>query len=111
MYFVHRYGIAPIYAVASDLLEAEDAGVPFDRCVEVGNGKLDGEVDDDVDVYLGLRGDVRVDARAAEDEEAEVDELIDLRKTRAGGNWLMGGILDDDFGVVVDEVSVCWSSA
>lgn len=46
---------------------------------------------DDVVVNLGLRGDVNVDLRAADDDEADVVEV--LRNTRAGGNWLTGGIL------------------
>jgi hypothetical protein len=30
-----------------------------------------------------------------EDVVVDDDEAADLRKTRAGGNWLMGGILND----------------
>jgi hypothetical protein len=69
----------------------------LDNCVDDAN--LAGDADE---LNLGLRGDVRVDARAADDEDADVVELMDLRNTRAGGNWLMGGILKLVY-VVVDE--------
>jgi hypothetical protein len=78
-----------IYAAA--LLGADDADVPLDRGVSARN--LEAEVADDAELYLGLRGDVSVDARAAEDEDDEAAEVMGLRKTRAGGNWLMGGIM------------------
>lgn len=76
-------GSAVGYAVASDLLEAEERGVPLDRCVEVRD--RDGDVVDDVVVYLGLRGEVKDALRADEDVVVEMADG-DLRKTRAGGN-------------------------
>jgi hypothetical protein len=54
---------------------------------------LEAKVADAAELYLGLRGDVSVDARAADDDEDEVAAVIGLRKTRAGGNWLMGGMV------------------
>lgn len=47
---------------------------------------------DDVVVNLGDRGDVKVDRLAADDD---ADDVETLRKTRAGGNWLMGGMLEE----------------
>jgi len=47
---------------------------------------------DEVVVNLGLSGDVNVDLRLAALTE-DVDDVEVLRKTRAGGNWLTGGIL------------------
>jgi hypothetical protein len=46
----------------------------------------------DVVVYLGPRAAAMLALREAETEDVEA---ADLRKTRAGGNWLMGGILND----------------
>jgi hypothetical protein len=77
------------HAVASDLFEVEDASAPLDRCVEA--CARDGDGTDDVVVNLGDRGDVNVDRLAA----ADVDDVETLRKTRAGGNWLMGGMLEE----------------
>jgi len=68
----------------------EDDGVPFDRCVEV-KGRA-GDVVDEVVVNLGLSGDVNVDLRLAALTE-DVDDVEVFRKTRAGGNWLTGGML------------------
>lgn len=68
---------------APDLLEPKDAAVPFDRCVTVTD--RDGDVIDDVVVYLGLSGDVN-DALRAVFAAVEDAETGDLRKTRAGGN-------------------------
>jgi hypothetical protein len=78
------------HAVASDLFEAEDDSVPLDRCAEL--WARDGGGMDDVVVNLGDRGDVNVDRLAADDD---ADDVETLRKTRAGGNWLIGGMLDD----------------
>jgi hypothetical protein len=79
-----------IYAGAPSLLGADDVGV-------LGCGatarNLEAEVADAAELYLGLRGDVSVDARAADDDEDEAAAVIGLRKTRAGGNWLIGGIM------------------
>lgn len=52
-------------------------------------------------VYLGLRGEAMDDLRAAVVAEVEMemaegadeDEVAVLRKTRAGGNWLIGGMM------------------
>jgi hypothetical protein len=51
----------------------------------------------DVVVYLGPRAAAMLALREAETEDVAVEdeEAADLRKTRAGGNWLMGGILND----------------
>jgi hypothetical protein len=68
-------------------LEADDECVPLDCCVDAGN--LDGDVIDVV-VNLGLSGDVGVDLC---DDVLMEDGLAFLRKTRAGGNWLTGGIV------------------
>lgn len=65
-----------------------DSGFCVKGCVEASICDVcvfDGEL-----VILGLSGDVSVDARAAEDV---VLRGICLRKTRAGGNWLQGGIV------------------
>jgi hypothetical protein len=81
-------------AVASALLDASDCDDPLGRCAEVLDCaaiKLDCEPK-----ILGLSGDVSVDARAADEDDDDVLRGICLRKTRAGGNWLTGGILDDD---------------
>jgi len=45
---------------------------------------------DDVVVNLGVNGDANVERLAAADD---VDVVETLRKTRAGGNWLTGGML------------------
>jgi hypothetical protein len=50
---------------------------------------------DDVVVNRGLRGDVNVD-RIDADEEFVIRCAGCLRKTRAGGNWLMGGMLKEE---------------
>jgi hypothetical protein len=76
--------IPPIHTLASDLF-----GAVVDDCVDDANRAGDADV-----AKRGLSGDVSVDARAADDDDEDVVELIDLRKTRAGGNWLMGGILN-----------------
>jgi hypothetical protein len=79
-------------ALASDSLDADavEAGA---RCVEVRDW-ADAVADADV-VNLGLRGELRVDARAADDDDcAVVLREACLRKTRAGGNWLIGGIVE-----------------
>jgi hypothetical protein len=45
-------------------------------------------------VYLGLSGDVRLALREVEMVMGDgVEEAAFLRKTRAGGNWLTGGIV------------------
>ena len=50
--------------------------------------------DDDEVVYLGLSGDVRLALREVEMVMGDgVEEAAFLRKTRAGGNWLTGGIV------------------
>jgi len=61
----------------------------------------DGLLDDAV-VYLGLMGEVRVDRRAVGIVEmgAGIAEAF-LRKTRAGGNWLTGGMVKVKVVVVV----------
>lgn len=41
-------------------------------------------------VNLGVNGDANVERLAAADD---VDVVETLRKTRAGGNWLTGGML------------------
>jgi hypothetical protein len=48
---------------------------------------------DDAVVYLGLSDDVKLDLRAAAFIDGEEDVVVVLRKTRAGGNWLTGGIV------------------
>jgi hypothetical protein len=48
-------------------------------------------------VKRGLSGDDIVDTRAADDEE-EMLRAGCLRKTRAGGNWLMGGMMKLEIG-------------
>lgn len=51
---------------------------------------------DDVVVNLGVNGDANVERLAAADD---VDVVETLRKTRAGGNWLTGGMLMVVWGV------------
>jgi hypothetical protein len=82
---------AVTHAVAPECLETDDECVPLDCCVDAGN--LDGDVLDDVVVNLGLSGDVKVDLCDAVLIE---DGLAFLRKTRAGGNWLTGGIVTEE---------------
>ena len=49
---------------------------------------------EDAVVYRGLTGEVRVDRRAEDIVEMGVGTAeAFLRKTRAGGNWLTGGIV------------------
>ena len=50
---------------------------------------------DDVAVYLGLSGEVKDALLDAEMLicEGVVEEAAFLRKTRAGGNWLTGGMV------------------
>jgi hypothetical protein len=57
---------------------------------------------DDVAVYLGLSGEVKDALLDAEMLicEGVVEEAAFLRKTRAGGNWLTGGIVNDLFVVL-----------
>ena len=73
-----------------DLLEGEDAAMALDSCVTAREGDCD--VMGDVMLYLGLSGTVNVDFRAA--MVGRVVDLGSLRKTRADGNWLIGGILE-----------------
>jgi hypothetical protein len=72
-----------------DLLEPEDAAIEPDRCGKIWD--TDGDAVDDAVVYIGPNGDVNVDLlEVAIDDDVEEDTV--LRKTRAGGNWLIGGI-------------------
>lgn len=87
--FEHASTSHSIQAVASRRLDSAACADVLVLCVEASicdDEELDGE-----DVALGLSGEVSVDARAAEDV---VLRGICLRKTRAGGNWLQGGILE-----------------
>jgi hypothetical protein len=69
--------------VIPDLLAAEDCAIPLDRCVADWNG--DGNVIDDVVVYLGLRGLVN-DALLDVEMDEGVDVEVFFKNTRAGGN-------------------------
>jgi Uma2 family endonuclease len=85
-----------------DALEPEDCAVPLDCCVAVWDGERD-VVEDVVVRGLGRGLDVndeRLDAAAM--LVVEVVLPADLRKTRAGGNWLTGGIV-----VCVERKVVC----
>jgi hypothetical protein len=80
---------ALVQARASGVLVVDDADVAAGRCVETWLRD-----DDELDEFVkrGLSGDDMVDTRAADDE----DEMLRtgcLRKTRAGGNWLTGGMM------------------
>jgi hypothetical protein len=80
---------ALVQARASGLLDVDDADVAVGRCVDAWLKDDDEFVEF---VKRGLSGDDMVDTRAADDEE-EMFRAGCLRKTRAGGNWLTGGIV------------------
>lgn len=58
---------------------------------------------DDEFVKRGLSGEGIVDTRAADDDE-DVLRAGCLRKTRAGGNWLTGGMMRFEVGSAVGRV-------